>query len=88
MAVTEKVLQPVQTASAMVWPGVPVGPAIIPATTDSANYRVAGIPSYGLSGIFLDVTGNGIHGLNENVRVQSVLDARRFAYALVKLYAK
>lgn len=88
MAVTEKVLQPVQTASAMVWPGVPVVPAIIPATTDSANYRVAGIPSYGLSGIFLDVTGNGIHGLNENVRVQSVLDARRFAYALVKLYAK
>ena len=40
-----------------------------------------------MSGIFGDADGNGIHGLNEKLRVQSVYDGRDFVYQAVKIYA-
>ena len=46
-----------------------------------------GVPTYGLSGIFENAEGNYEHGLNERVRVQSLLEGRRFRYEVVKLYA-
>jgi acetylornithine deacetylase/succinyl-diaminopimelate desuccinylase-like protein len=35
-------------------------------------------------GIFGDVDGNGAHGLNERIRVQSVYEGRDFLHSLVK----
>ena len=45
------------------------------------------MPTYGVSGLFEDAEGNYIHGLNERMRVQSLMEGRRFLYELVKLYA-
>ena len=49
--------------------------------------NAAGIPTYGLSGIFHDADGPRTHGLNERIRVKSLLDSRRFLHAIVRVYA-
>jgi acetylornithine deacetylase/succinyl-diaminopimelate desuccinylase-like protein len=46
-----------------------------------------GVPTYGLSGMFHDAEGAHAHGLNERIRVQSLLNGRRFLYEVVRLYA-
>ena len=82
-----KVFQPVETIAAKMWPGVPVVPAMSAGATDGAFLTPAGIPTYGVSGMFGDPDGNGAHGLNERLRVKSVYDGRDFLYQVVKIYA-
>ena len=40
-----------------------------------------------LSGMFHDKEGSRAHGLNERIRVTSLLDGREFLYEIVKIYA-
>jgi acetylornithine deacetylase/succinyl-diaminopimelate desuccinylase-like protein len=49
--------------------------------------NAAGIPTYGVTGLFRDPDGNGAHGLNERIRIRSVMEGRTFLYGLVKAYA-
>ncbi len=85
--VTDAVFGPAQRASAAVWPRVPMVPHMATGATDAVTLNAAGIPTYGISGIFRDPDGNGVHGLNERIRVRSVMEARKFLYRLVKAYA-
>ena len=62
-------------------------PIMTPGATDGVFLTAAGIATYGIDAVFTDSNGNGIHGLNEHVKVQSLLDDRKFHYALIKLYA-
>lgn len=80
-------LEPVERISAELWPGVPVIPTLLVATTDSRFLNNAGIPAYGLSGLFRDPDGSGVHGLNERIRVRSLLEGHEFLYRVVKAYA-
>ena len=84
---TREIMEPVERISAQMWPGVPVVPTMLVATTDSRYMNNAGIPAYGLSGIFRDPDGGGVHGLNERIRVKSLFDAHEFLYRVVKAYA-
>jgi acetylornithine deacetylase/succinyl-diaminopimelate desuccinylase-like protein len=84
---TEKVLGPARTVAKQVFPGVPLVPLMAAGGTDAAFLTPAGIPTYGLSGIFSDREGNHAHGLDERIRVKSLIDAREFLYRLVKLYS-
>ena len=54
---------------------------------DAAFLTPVGIPTYGLSGLFFDPDGNGVHGLNERVRVNSVYKSRDYMFEVVKIYA-
>ena len=59
---------------------------------DRAEYYLAdrsnaGIPTYGVTGMFRDPDGGGVHGLNERIRVRSLYEGHEFLYRLVKLYA-
>lgn len=83
----EKVLGPARKVAATIWPGVPIVPTMTTGATDSRFTSAAGIPSYGLSGLFFDPDGGGTHGLNERVRVKSLYDSRTFLFEVVKLYA-
>lgn len=87
-AMGPKVLGPIQQASESLWPGVPVIPFLLPGATDANWLNGAGIPTFGVSGIFGDPDGGGIHGLNERVRIRSLMEGREFTYRLVKLYAE
>jgi len=83
-----KVFKPVEDLAAKMWPGVPVTPTMSAGATDGAFLTPAGIPTYGVSGMFGDPDGNGAHGLNERLRVKSVYDGRDFLYQVVKIYAQ
>jgi acetylornithine deacetylase/succinyl-diaminopimelate desuccinylase-like protein len=84
---TAAVLKPIEQVSAEMWPGVPVVPILQPGGTDATWFNAAGIPAFGVSGIFIDPDLGGIHGLNERVRVTSLMEGREFLYRLVKRYA-
>jgi acetylornithine deacetylase/succinyl-diaminopimelate desuccinylase-like protein len=81
------IMGPVQKVAATIWPGVPVVPVMSTGATDGRYLGGGGVPTYGLSGMFHDAAGSGAHGLNERIRVKSLLDGRRFLHEVVKLYA-
>jgi len=83
----EWVLKPIETISAVLYPDVPVVPFMSTGATDGIYTNAAGIPTYGFSAIFGDPDGNGVHGLNERLRVKSLMDGRAFQYLLIKSYA-
>jgi acetylornithine deacetylase/succinyl-diaminopimelate desuccinylase-like protein len=37
--------------------------------------------------MFTDPDGNGVHGLNERLRVRSLYEGRDFLFELIQLYA-
>jgi acetylornithine deacetylase/succinyl-diaminopimelate desuccinylase-like protein len=84
---SEEVMGPVRRAAAQVFPGVPIVPAMGAGATDGRYLNLGGIPTYGLTGMFGAPDGNGVHGLNERIRVRSLYDGRDFLYAVIKDYA-
>ena len=84
---TPAILDPVRTLAEQIWPGVIIVPTLATGATDGRYLNNAGIPTYGLSGMFHDAEGSHAHGLNERIRVKSLLDGRRFLFEVVKLYA-
>ena len=85
---TPQIMGPIETLTKEMWPGVPVIPRLATGATDGRFTNAAGIPTYGVSGMFADPDGQGVHGLNERIRVKSLLDGRAFLYRLVKLYTQ
>jgi len=81
-----EIVGPIEKVSAQMWPGVPVVPTMLVAATDGRFTINAGIPTYGVSGMFRDPEGGGVHGLNERIRVRSLYEGHEFLYRLVKLY--
>ena len=84
---TREILGPVEVVSAQMFPGVPVVPTLLAGATDGRFTINAGIPTYGVNGMFGDPDGSGVHGLNERIRVHSLYEGHEFLYRLVKLYA-
>jgi acetylornithine deacetylase/succinyl-diaminopimelate desuccinylase-like protein len=86
-ALTEAIMAPVVAVAAKMWPGVPVVPTQSTGATDGRFLNAAGVPIYGLSGMFRDPDGNGVHGLNERIRVRSLYEGRDFLTEVVKICA-
>ena len=84
---TPAVLGPIEATAAAVWPGVPVIPSLSTGATDGRFLTAAGIPTFGVSGMFVDPDGNGVHGLDERIRVRSLMEGRRFLHGLMKAFA-
>jgi acetylornithine deacetylase/succinyl-diaminopimelate desuccinylase-like protein len=84
---TPQILGPVERLAAQFWPGVPVLPILQPGATDGEFLNAAGIATYGIEPLFLGPDLGNIHGLNEYVSVQSLMECRDFLYRLVKIYA-
>ena len=87
-ALRPDVIGAIEAVSAALWPGVPVIPTMGVSTTDSRFYRAAGIPMYGVSGLFVDPAATGVHGLDERIGVKALYDGREFMYRLVKRLAE
>ena len=56
---TPQIMEPVESVAAKIWPGTPIVPLMSAGATDGAFLTPAGIPTYGLSGMFGDPDGNG-----------------------------
>jgi len=83
---TEEVMAPIEAITEAMWPGVPVVPTMSTGATDGLYFRNAGIPVYGVSGMFSDIDDNRAHGRDERVRVASFFDALEFLERLVRAY--
>ena len=85
---TERIVGPAKAVAATIWPGVPLVPTMSTGATDGRFLNASGVPTYGLSGMFHDAEGSRAHGLNERIRVKSLLDGRRFLYEVVRRYGE
>ena len=83
-----KVLGPAEKLAAQMFPGVPLVRTMSAGATDGAFLTPVGIPTYGISGAFVDPDGNGMHGLNERVRAKVLYDGRDYLYRLMKIYGE
>ncbi len=78
----------VEKINNQMWPGVPVVPAMSAGATDSRFLRNFGIPTYGVTGKFLDPADARSHGLDERIGIDSAYQSREFMYRLIKELAQ
>jgi len=83
-----EIIGAVERVTDSMWPGVPTMPLMSTGATDAVFLRRAGIPTYGVSGIFSDVDDNREHGKDERVGVKEFYEGAEFLYRLVKLLAR
>jgi len=81
---TPEVMRPIEQITQQFWPGVPVMPLMATGASDGLYLRNAGIPTYGVSGIFGDIDDSRSHGRDERIGVQQFYDGAQFLYTLVK----
>ncbi|AAK25201.1 M20/M25/M40 family metallo-hydrolase [Caulobacter vibrioides] len=84
---TPAIMAPIQKNAAKLWPGVPILPVMSTGATDAVHTSAAGIPTYGVTGLFHGPEGTGAHGLNERMRVKSLYEGRDFLHGLIQDYA-
>lgn len=85
-ALSDAVMGPIREVAGEMWPNVPILPTMATGATDGRFTNAAGIPTYGVTGMFGDPDGGGAHGLNERIRVRSLYEGRDFLFEIVKRY--
>lgn len=68
--------------------GLPVIPSMSSGATDSLYFRAQGIPSYGVSGAYVQPADDFTHGLNERVPVSTIERGLRHWHVLITELAK
>jgi acetylornithine deacetylase/succinyl-diaminopimelate desuccinylase-like protein len=81
---TPEIMGPVTALTKSMFGDIPVIPFMSTGATDSRYLRAAGIPAYGVSGLFTEPTDLRIHGRDERVLQKSLYDSQEFLYRLVK----
>jgi len=79
---TPELMGEIERITREMWPGVPVIPTMSTGATDGLYLRNAGIPVYGVSGLFYPETF--AHGMNERIPVRAFYEGLEFMYRLVK----
>jgi acetylornithine deacetylase/succinyl-diaminopimelate desuccinylase-like protein len=82
------VISAVAKAVAAADPGAPVVPTQAAYATDGAVYRNAGIPTYGVGGVFIMDSEEFAHGLNERIRVNEFYNGLTYWDVLIKALAQ
>lgn len=77
-----EVLAPIEAITEEMWPGVAVVPTMSTGATDGLYLRNAGVPVYGVSGMFFEDPNS--HGMNERVSVAAFYEGVAFLDRLVK----
>ena len=70
------------------WPGVEVFQTMDAGASDALYSRAAGIPTYGISGMFGDVDDNRAHGRDERVEIKAFYEDVEFNYRLMKVLSR
>lgn len=78
------IMNALESAVHSMWPGLPVLPVMDTGASDGKYLRMNGIPTYGISGVFLDLDNRRAHGQDENVRAEDFFDGVVFNYRLIK----
>ena len=78
-----EVMSRVEAVTKRLW-NIPVIPVMETGATDGLYLRNAGIPVYGISGVFVDINDVRAHGKDERIAVQDYYDGAEYIYQLVK----
>jgi len=78
------VMTTLEKAAGEVWPGTPVVPTMATGASDGVYTNAAGIPTYGISGVGVDMNDVRAHGRDERVRVESFYQGVDFYYRYLK----
>jgi acetylornithine deacetylase/succinyl-diaminopimelate desuccinylase-like protein len=81
----EEIAGAIEKLSREFFPGAIVLPVMSAGATDGSFLRNAGIPTYGHSGMAIDVGESRIHGKDERVPVKSFYQGYEYLYRLVKV---
>ncbi len=84
---SEAVMAPIMRITEELWPGTPVVPVMSTGATDGLFFRNAGIPVYGVSGIFSDIDDVRAHGRDERIGVDDFFKGLEFQERLIKALA-
>jgi acetylornithine deacetylase/succinyl-diaminopimelate desuccinylase-like protein len=82
------VMKPIEDVTGEFWPGVVVVPLMATGASDGLYLRNAGIPTYGVSGLFTEMGESRAHGKDERVGVKQFYESAQFLYSLVKRLAR
>jgi acetylornithine deacetylase/succinyl-diaminopimelate desuccinylase-like protein len=78
-----EVMRPIERVTQELFPGVPVVPVMSTGATDGLYFRQAGVPIYGVSGLFGDMDDVRAHGRDERVGIKEFYDGQEFLWRLV-----
>jgi acetylornithine deacetylase/succinyl-diaminopimelate desuccinylase-like protein len=82
-----RVMDAIARLSAEFWPGAPVIPTMSTGATDGSFLRNTGIPTYGHSGLAINVDDIRAHGKDERILVKSFYEGAEYLYRLVQTLA-
>ncbi len=77
-------METLERLTATMWPGVLVIPTMSTGASDGKSLRIAGIPVYGVSGMFTDIDDVRAHGRDERLGVQEFYKGVDFMYGFLK----
>jgi acetylornithine deacetylase/succinyl-diaminopimelate desuccinylase-like protein len=80
-----EVMQPLAKLVEQMWPGVPVIPVMETGASDGKFTSAAGLPTYGVNGLAIDIDDDRAHGKDERLGVDSYYRGVEFYYRYVKL---
>jgi acetylornithine deacetylase/succinyl-diaminopimelate desuccinylase-like protein len=81
---TPAIITRVAALAHSMWPQVPVIPMMATGFSDDRQTRNAGMPSYDVSGVFMDVDENRAHGRDERIGQHTFDESVEFTYRLMK----
>jgi len=84
---TPAIMRKVAVVVASMWPDVPVVPDMDTGASDSKYTRGAGIPSFGITGLFTDINDNRMHGRDERIPIDGFYEDVEFTYRMMKTFS-
>ncbi len=79
-----EVVKPLEAVVAQMWPGIKVVPFMDAGASDAVYTSAAGMPTYGITGLAIDVDDQRAHGRDERIRVAAFYKANDFFYRYMK----
>ncbi len=83
VSLSPEIMQPLQQVVTAMW-NVPVIPGMDAGASDAVYLDTAGIPTYGITGVGIDVDDVRAHGKDERLRVSSLNAGLEFYYRYLK----
>ncbi|HEY4677353.1 MAG TPA: M20/M25/M40 family metallo-hydrolase [Candidatus Angelobacter sp.] len=83
-AINPAIVGKLQSLSAKLYGGLPIVPVMDTGASDGKYLRIAGIPTYGVPGVFEDIDDVRAHGRDERIGVKDFYDGVDFYYEFIK----
>jgi acetylornithine deacetylase/succinyl-diaminopimelate desuccinylase-like protein len=83
---TAQILADIGAVVHSMWPGVPLVPSMATGFSDDRQTRNAGIPSYDVSGLWMESDENRAHGRDERIGAREFDESVEYTYRLVRAF--